>query len=233
MKSQSLLLSLAPALLLLSACNESQGYGSSQYDTGYIGTNDYKIIPHQFTPGANYRIQLTSRTGDADLGILTNDGEYVVYSDENGAAVDAITFTAQDAHYDIEIYGYQSSEYRLMISEIPYYAVGLNTAADGVEFNIDVDAFSGVLYSELASQSVAVSHNYDQLTIEPVLDQDWLNVVPTGTFDNHNISLEINILETSNPSVHNLAVIRLTAKDDHNKISVFRDIEVLYNMVDR
>ena len=231
MKLQTKLLTLAPALLLLTACNEGSEYYSTPHDTDYVGANDYKIISHQFTPGANYHIELISHSGDADLAVLNNDGEYVVYSDENGAIIDAITFTAQYNHYDIEVYGYEGSEYQLVVDEIPYYQVGLNTAADGIEFNVDIDAFSGVLYSELASQSVAVSHDYDQLTIEPVLDQNWLNVVPTGTFENHDISLKVNILETASPLVHNFAVLRLVAKDYDNKVSVFRDIDIIYNLV--
>ncbi|NOZ54663.1 MAG: hypothetical protein GXP08_16265 [Gammaproteobacteria bacterium] len=234
MKPLSLLLALTP-VLLLTACNEPPRHYPSEDETGYIGANNYKVIPYSFTPGATYNIRLKSYSGDADLAILNNNGGYIVYSAEDDAHIDAVTFTAKDYHYDIEVYGYHDSEYQLIIIEVPYYEVGLNITADSIEFNIDIEVFSGVLYTELASETITASHHYDHLTIEPVVNQSWLSLIPTTPTNNLNaqtINFHIKILETTNPLTHNDALIRLTAKDYNGKIKIFKDIDVTYNVTD-
>jgi hypothetical protein len=216
-------------MFLLSACNYSE-HDHTPYDSEYIASGDYKTIYDEFVPYATYRIELRTISGDADLAVYDTDDELVVFSEEPGVYTDVVIFTASDYDSIIEIYGHHNSEYQLYIEELPYDDIGLNAEFDGVDFNIGSGNFTGDLYSILASKSMLVSHDYDYLTITPVPDPAWLDVTPTGTLYNNSSTITINILETESPAANNFATVFLDAQDVAGKVSVFKEVDVVYRI---
>ena len=158
------------------------------------------------------------------------DDELVVYSEEPGVYDDVVIFTAGDYDSIIEIYGHHSSEYQLFIEQLHYDDIGLSTEFDGVEFNIDRGNFTGDLFSILAAKPIQVSHVYDYLTITPVPDPIWLDVTPTGTLYSESSSIMIKILETEFPAANNFASMLLEAQDTDGKVSVFKEVDIIYRI---
>lgn len=216
----------------LSACQDP--HYDTHHDTGYITSGEYQYIDYSFDPYETYRIELITYSGDADVAVYNEYGELVVFSDEYSTRTDEVIFTADNGNFDIEIYGNFDSEYDLYIEQLPYYDIGLNTDVDGIEFNIDSNAFTGDNYSILATKSFQVNHEYDSLTITPSPDQIWLDVTPTGTvyFDpgNSNMVVSVNILETTSPSTNNYASVILQAKDYEGKVDVFKEVDIIYRV---
>ena len=144
----------------LSACHDP--YHDSYYDPYYYGSyipsGGYHTIDYRFDPYETYRIELITYAGDADVAVYNEYGELVVFSDEYGTRTDEVIFTADNLNYQIEIYGNYSSDYDIYIERLPYNETGLDTTTDAVEFIIDRNAFTGELYSVLASQSFRINH---------------------------------------------------------------------------
>jgi hypothetical protein len=216
-------------VFLLSACDYSE-HDQTTHDSEFIASGEYKTIYDEFVPYATYRIELRTLSGDADLAVYDADDELVVFSEEPGIYSDVVIFTASDYDSIIEIYGHYNSEYQLFIEELPYDDIGLNAEFDGVDFDIGSGNFTGDLYSILASKSMHVSHDYDFLTITPVPDPAWLDVTPTGTIYNNSSTITINILETESPAANNYATVFLEAQDVSGKVSVFKEVDVVYRI---
>jgi len=217
----------------LSACHDP--HYDTHHDTGYITSGEYQYIDYSFDPYETYRIQLITYSGDADVAVYNEYGELVVFSEEYSTRTDEVIFTAYNSNYEIEIYGNLGSEYDLYIERLRYYDTGLNTEVDGIEFNIDGNAFTGDIYSILASKSFQVTHIYDSLTITPSPDPIWLDVTPTGTVyaapDNDSTTVSVNILETASPSATNYAAVIIQAQDYDGKVSVFKEVDIIYRVI--
>ena len=226
-------IALITAVVVLSACQDP--YYDTHYHSGYLAPGEFQYIDYYFHPFETYRIELITYSGDADVAVYNEYGELVVFSDEYSTRTDEVIFTAGNDNYQIEIYGHLSSDYDLYIEQLPYYDTGLNTDADGIEFNIDSNVFSGDIYSILATQPFQVSHEYDSLTIYPSSDLIWLDVTPTGTiysstgYDSTTVS--VNILETASPSSTNYALVIVQAEDYYGKVNVFKEVEIIYRAV--
>ena len=221
---------LVAPLLMLTACHE-QSHNYTTYNARYIGLDDYHTITYDFVPGSTYRVVLQSLSGDADLAIRNEYGEYVVYSEERGSRIDEVLFTADFDFYDIEIYGYYGGDYRFTIEEVPYNEVGLDTDSDGLEFTIDVAALNGDLYSELASAWLDVTQQFDYLTIVQPPNSPWLSVIPNGILYNESyVPLKISVVLTADYMSHDYAVLRLVSQDRDDKVYVYKDIDVSYNI---
>ena len=227
-------ITLITAILTLSACHDPY-YDSHYHNEGYVPSGEYLYIDYDFNPYETYRLELITYSGDADIAVYNEYGELIVFSDEYSTRTDQVIFTAGNSNYQIEIYGNLGSDYDLYVERLPYYDTGLNTGTDRIEFNIDANAFTGDLYSFLASKSIQVSHDYDSLTITPAPDPIWLDVTPTGTVyatpGNDSTLIAVNILETASPSPTNYASIFIRAEDYDGKVSVFREVEVVYRIV--
>lgn len=216
-------------IFLLTACDYSE-HNYSTYDSDYIASGEYKIIYDEFIPDVTYRIELRTLSGDADLAVYDADDELIVFSEEPGTYTDEVIFTASDYDSIIEIYGHHNSKYQLFIVELPYDDIGIDTEFDGVDFDIGSGNFTGELYSVLATKSMYVSHDYDLLTITPVPDPAWLDVTPTGTLYDNSSTIAINILETQSPAANNYATVFLEAQDVDGKVSVFKEVDVVYRI---
>lgn len=217
----------------LSACHDP--YYDTYYDTSYVAPGEYQYIYYSFNPYETYRIELITYSGDADVAVYNEYGELVVFSDEYSTRTDEVIFTAGNDNYEIEIYGNLGSDYELYIEQLPYYDTGLNTDTDGIEYIIDSAAFTGDIYSILATKSFQVSHEYDSLTIAPSPDPVWLDVTPTGTIynstGNDSTTVSVNILETASPSARNYASIIVQAEDYYGKVNVFKEVEIIYRVI--
>ena len=228
MKSNAVVLGVT--LFTLTACHEQSNHYTA-YDASYIGLDDYHTITYDFVPGNTYRVVLQSLSGDADLAIRNERGDYVVYSEERGSRVDEVLFTADFDVYDIEIYGYYSGEYRIEIDEVPYNETGLYTDSDGLGFTIDAAALNGDLYTELASAWLDVTQQFDDLTIVQPPNSPWLSVVPNGTlYNERHVPLKVSIVLTADYMSRDYAVLRLVSQDRDNKVYVYKDIDVSYNI---
>jgi hypothetical protein len=217
---------------VLSACHDP--YYDTHYHSNYIAPGEYHYIDYAFLPYETYRIELLTYSGDADVAIYNEYGELVVFSDEYSTITDQVIFTAGNGIYRIEIYGSLGSDYDLYIEQLPYYDTGLDTDADGIEYNIDRSAFHGDIYSVLATDSFQVSHDYDSLTIYPSPDPIWLDVTPTGTIynstGNGSATVTVNILETASPAAVNYASVIVQAQDYYGKVNVFKEVEIIYRV---
>ncbi|WP_455209554.1 hypothetical protein [Kaarinaea lacus] len=217
----------------LSACHDP--YYDTHYHSDYLAPGEYQYIDYHFHPYETYRIELITYSGDADVAVYNEYGELVVFSDEYSTRTDEVIFTAGNDNYQVEIYGHLGSDYDLYIEQLPYYDTGLNTDADGIEFNIDSNAFTGDIYSILATESFQVSHEYDLLTIYPSPDLIWLDVTPTGTISNStgygSTTVSVNILETASPSSTNYASVIVQAEDYYGKVSVFKEVQIIYRVI--
>ena len=217
----------------LSACHDP--HHDPYYYGSYITSGDYQYIDYPFDPYETYRIELTTYSGDADVAVYNEYGELIVFSDEYATRTDEVIFTADNSNYQIEVYGNLGSDYDLSIERLPYYETGLDTTTDAVEFNIDRNAFTGDIYSVLASQSFRVNHLYDSISIAPSPDPAWLDVTPTGTVyastPGDGTMVLVNILETYSPSTTNFAAVRIQAQDYAGKVSVFKYVDVIYRLV--
>ena len=218
----------------LSACHDP--YYEPHYHSSYLPSGDYQYIDYPFDPYQTYRIELVTYAGDADVAVYNEYGELVVFSDEYSTQTDEVIFTADNINYQIEVYGNLGSDYDLNIERLPYYGTGLNTSTDTIEFNIDSNAFSGDLYSILASQTFQVDHVYDSVSIAPSPDPAWLDVSPTGTVyaspAGDGPMVLVNILETYSPSTNNFAAVRVQAEDYAGKVNVFKEVDVVYRVVE-
>lgn len=219
---------------ILSACHEP--YGESHYhDRSYVDNGEYKNINYIFEPYETYRVELVTYTGDADIAIYNEYGDLVVFSEEYSDNVDEVIFTAGHGSYDVVIYGNNYSEYELFIDRLPYDNTGLSVDMDGVEFNIDPGTFTGEIFSTLATKSFNVSHAYDTVTIRAQPDSAWLDITPEGTLYHSDYSGEalitIGILETESPALNNFASVMVRAEDYLGKVNVFREIDVVYRLV--
>lgn len=216
----------------LSACHDP--YYDTHYHSNYISSGEFQYIDYAFDPYETYRLELTTYAGDADLAVYNDIGELVVFSDEYSTHTDEVIFTARNSNYQIEIYGNVGSDYELYIEHLPYYDTGLTTDTDGIEFDIDSNAFTGDIYSVLATRSFQVSHDYDLLTITPSPDPIWLDVTPTGTVytsPGDNTVIDVNILETASPSATNYGSVIVQAEDYNGKVNVFRQLDVIYHII--
>ncbi|WP_455375607.1 hypothetical protein, partial [Kaarinaea lacus] len=63
----------------------------------------------------------------------------------------------------------------------------------------------------------------------------WLDVTPTGTVyassPGDGTMVLVNILETNSPATNNFAAVRLHAQDFAGKVSVFKDVDVIYRLI--
>jgi hypothetical protein len=215
----------------LSACHPP--HDEAYYDRSYIASGEYQYIDYAFRPYETYRIELVTYSGDADVAVFNEYGEMVVFSDEYSTRTDEVIFTAGNVNYQIEIYGNYGSDYDLYIEQLPYYDTGLSTDTDGIEFVIDSNAFTGDIYSPLATRSFEVNHEYNALTITPAPDRVWLATTPTGTIYNSRGSTTVSatILETPSPAATNYASIIVRAEDYDGKVNVFKEVEIVYRVV--
>ena len=217
----------------LSACHDP--YYDPYYYGSYIPSGGYQYIDYPFDPYETYRIELITYSGDADVAVYNEYGELIVFSDEYGTRTDEVIFTADNTNYQIEIYGNYRSDYDIYIERLPYNETGLDTSTDAVEFTIDRNAFTGDLYSVLASQSFRINHIYDSVSITPSPDLAWLDVTPTGTVyaspNDDGPMVLVNILETYSPATNNYAAVRIQAEDYAGKVSVFKYVDVIYRLI--
>jgi len=233
MRSRSLpritLISLAIAL---PACHDP--YYDTFYENNYVAPGEYYYINYAFVPDETYRIKLITYTGDADIAVYNEYGELVVFSDEYSTNIDEVIFTASSFNYQIEIYGNLGSDYDLYVEQLPYYDTGLTTNADGIEFNIDSNSFTGEIYSTLASQTFQVNNNFDLLTIYPSPDPIWLDITPTGTVYNtsetNQTTVTVNILETASVAANDYASVIVQAEDYYGKVYVFKAVDIIYRV---
>ena len=229
------LLSITSVILAfsLSACFDP--HHDTHYNGSDIAPGEFQYVSYTFQPYETYRIELTTYTGDADLAVYNEYDELVVFSDEYSTNIDEVIFTAGSGNYKIEIYGNVSSDYDLYIERLPYYDTGLYTDTDGIELNIDSSAFTGDIYSILATTSFQVSYDYDSLTITPSPDPLWLDVTPTGTLyytpGNDSATVTVNILETISPSTINSASVFVRTEDTYGKVNVFKEVEIIYRLI--
>jgi hypothetical protein len=227
-------IALTTLVFSLSACHGS--HNDTHYEEGYVAPEETQYIDYAFDPYETYRIELITFSGDADLAVYNEHGELVVFSDEYATLTDEVIFTAAGHNYQIEIYGYLRSDYDLYIERLPYYDSGLYTDTDGIAFNIESNAFTGDIYSVLATASFEVIHDYDALTITPSPDPIWLDVTPTGTVynapDADSTPVFVNILETASGYATNFTSIIIRAEDYYGKVSVFKEVDIIYRVVD-
>ena len=228
-------IALITLVLGLSACHDPYHDSYYHYDKGYVTSGEYQYINYSFDPYETYRVVLDTYSGDADVAVYNEHGELVVFSDEYSTRTDEVIFTAGNVNYQVEIYGNIDSEYDFYIEKLPYYDTGLNTDTDGIEFNIDINAFTGDNYSILASKSFQVSHEYDLLTITPSPDPVWLDVTPTGIIyaspGNDSATVSVNILETASPSTADYASVIVRAEDYSGKVNIFKEVEIIYRVI--
>ncbi|HEY5602548.1 MAG TPA: hypothetical protein VIM41_05520 [Gammaproteobacteria bacterium] len=226
-------IALMTLAFVLSACHGP--YNDTHYHSNYIASGEFQYIDYAFYPYETYRIELITYSGDADVAVYNQYGELVVFSDEYSTTTDEVIFTAGNGIYQIEIYGHLDSDYELYIEQLPYYDTGLYTGTDRIEFNIDSSAFTGDIYSILASKFFQVSHDYDSLTIYPTPDPIWLDVTPTGTIyadaGNSSTTVSVNILETASPYSTNYASVIVQAGDYYGKVNVFKEVEIIYRVI--
>jgi hypothetical protein len=76
-----------------------------------------RLYRRAITAGQRVNVTLETLSGDADLYVWTPDGNQSFVSNQEGAAPDRVSFTApQSGDYQIEVFGYQASTYRLTIT---------------------------------------------------------------------------------------------------------------------
>ena len=76
-----------------------------------------RLYRRAVTAGQRVNVTLETLTGDADLYIWRPDGNQSWVSNQEGATTDTVSFTApQSGDYQIEIFGYQTSTYRLTVA---------------------------------------------------------------------------------------------------------------------
>ena len=76
-----------------------------------------RIYRRTVTAGQSVNVTLETLTGDADLYVWRPDGNQSWVSNQEGLATETVSFTApQDGSYQIEVFGYQGSTYRLIVS---------------------------------------------------------------------------------------------------------------------
>ena len=224
---------LSFVVIVISACHDPY-YDDTRYDSGYIASGEYHYFYYNFTPYETYRLELITYSGDADIAVFDNHGDLVVFSQENATNSDEVIFTAGNGDYEIEIYGNYRSDYELIIERIPYNDTGLSSSIDGLQFDVSADVFTGELFKPLASKSFQVSNAYDILTITPDPDPIWLDVTPTGLLYSsdydHNVTINVNILETESPAANNFATVILRAEDFEGKVNIFREVDIVYHV---
>jgi len=75
-----------------------------------------RLYRRAVTAGQQVNVTLETLSGDADLYVWRPDGNQSFVSNLEGTAVDAVSFTApQSGDYQIEVFGYQTSNYRLTV----------------------------------------------------------------------------------------------------------------------
>ena len=226
-------IALITLVVILSACHDP--YYDTHYHNSYVASGEFQYIDFAFYPYETYRLELITYSGDADVAVYNEYGELVVFSDEYSTRIDEVIFTAGTGRYEIEIYGNLGSEYELYIEQLPYYGTGIYTDMDGIEFNLDSNTFTGDSYSILATKSFQVSHDFYSLSIYPSPDPIWLDVTPTGTIydysDNDSMTVSVNILETHSPATINNAWVIVQAEDYDGKVNVFKEVEIIYRVI--
>lgn len=76
-----------------------------------------RVYRRTVTAGQRVNVTLETLTGDADLYVWRPDGNQSWVSNQEGAATDTVSFTApQSGDYQLEVFGYQASTYRLTVS---------------------------------------------------------------------------------------------------------------------
>jgi len=225
-------IALITLVFALFACHDP--YYDTYYENNYVAPGEYYYINYTFVPGETYRIELITYSGDADVAVYNEYDELVVFSEEYSTDIDEVIFTASRYNYQIEIYGNLGSDYDLYVEQLPYYDTGLTTNADGIEFNIDSNSFTGDIYHTLASQNFQVNNDYDLLTIYPSPDPIWLDITPTGTVYNtsglNQTTVTVNILETTSASANNYASVIVQAEDYYGKVNVFKEVDIIYRI---
>jgi hypothetical protein len=76
-----------------------------------------RIYRRTVLAGQSVQVSVETISGDADLYVWRPDGNQSWVSNKEGLQTDAVSFSAPQAgDYQIEVYGYQTSQYRLTIS---------------------------------------------------------------------------------------------------------------------
>ena len=76
-----------------------------------------RLYRRTVTAGQQVQVTVETLSGDADLYVWRPDGNQSWVSNQEGVTADTVTFTApQSGDYQIEVFGYQASTYRLTIS---------------------------------------------------------------------------------------------------------------------
>jgi hypothetical protein len=81
-----------------------------------VRAGQVRVYRRNVTAGQSLQVTLETLSGDADLYVWRPDGNQSWVSNNSGTANDIVSFTApQTGVYQIEVYGYQESQYRLTI----------------------------------------------------------------------------------------------------------------------
>jgi hypothetical protein len=76
-----------------------------------------RMYRRDFGEGQYVTVRLETLSGDADLYVWSPDGTQRWVSNRSGTATDAVSFFApQSGRYQIEVYGFEESEYRLTVN---------------------------------------------------------------------------------------------------------------------
>ena len=76
-----------------------------------------RLYRRTVTAGQQVQVTVETLSGDADLYVWRPDGNESWVSNQEGVTADTVTFTTpQSGDYQIEVFGYQASTYRLTIS---------------------------------------------------------------------------------------------------------------------
>ena len=100
-----------------------KGFVSYVLPTDRVGSDQVRVYRYQLNLGDRLTARLEPVSGDPDLYVWTSDSNAPPYvSNLAGAAVDEVSFTASGAEcclYQLEVYGYSASEYRLSVTITP------------------------------------------------------------------------------------------------------------------
>lgn len=82
-----------------------------------VQAGQVRVYRRAITAGQSVVVNVETLSGDADLYVWQPDGNRSWVSNNEGMAPDEVTFVApQTGDYQIEVYGYQTSQFRLSIS---------------------------------------------------------------------------------------------------------------------
>jgi hypothetical protein len=85
--------------------------------TDTVLTGQVRLYRRTVAAGQTVQVRVETVTGDADLYVWRPDGNQSWVSNQEGLQTDAVSFSApQSGDYQIEVYGYQTSQYRLTIT---------------------------------------------------------------------------------------------------------------------